>query len=124
MSSPPKNLNDTAWEQLFTKYDILKQIDVHGRFEISAEQIREFREPRLMAKFDHETNLPEIFFKNKLEDFLQDEEITPTVSGRMSSGAFSFKIANSKSNEYCSVQVNNSQIEIDAAYEGVRGLAY
>src|SRR5699024_1030712 len=29
-------------------------------------QIKEFREPRLMTKFDHRINLPDIFSKNNL----------------------------------------------------------
>jgi len=184
MSSSPKSLNDMAWEKLFDKYNILEKICLQGRFEISATQIKEFREPRLMAKFDHAINLPKIFSNNKLailpisrgdyvisnfnayhkfesgnatitrlalpsyiqsldankipseaialncavaagiiEDFLQDEDIIPTVSGRMGSGAFTFDIMNSKSGSPCSVQVNNAQIEIDAAYEGVGSLA-
>lgn len=52
MSNAPKSLNDEAWEKLFSKYDILNQIDDAGQFVISATQIKEFREPRLMAKFD------------------------------------------------------------------------
>ncbi|GHS96501.1 hypothetical protein AGMMS50276_15000 [Synergistales bacterium] len=184
MSRAPKSLNDAAWEQLFTKYDILNQIDANGRFEISATQIKEFREPRLMAKFDHAINLPKVFSDNQLailpitrgdyvishfaayhkfednntpvtrvslptyiqsldsnnipsetialncavaagivSEFLQDEDLISTVSGRMGSGSFDFDIANAKSNMLCRVQVNNSQIEIDAAYEGVKGLA-
>lgn len=66
MSSAPKGLNDKAWEALFDKYSILNQVDARGWFEISAAQIKEFREPRLMAKFDHTINLPEIFSSNKL----------------------------------------------------------
>jgi hypothetical protein len=184
MSNSHKSLNDTAWENLFEKYHILNQIEAHSRFEISASQIKEFREPRLMAKFDHAINLPEIFADNNLvilpisrgdyvisnfdayhkfelgnapitkvvlpaylqsldpngitseavalncalatgiiADFLQDEDIVPTVSGRMGSGTFSFNIINLKNYSPCSVQVSNSQIEIDAAYEGVRSLA-
>ncbi|MDR2522107.1 MAG: hypothetical protein LBC93_00150 [Synergistaceae bacterium] len=66
MNSSPKSLNDTAWEQLFSKYDILNQIAVNGQFKISARQIKDFREPRLMAKFDHTINLPKIFADNQL----------------------------------------------------------
>jgi len=66
MSSSPESLNNIAWEQLFLKYDILSQIGIKGRFEISAVQIKEFREPRLMAKFDHRINLPKIFADNDL----------------------------------------------------------
>jgi len=56
-------------------------------------------------------------------EFLQDEDLIPTVSGRMGSGSFSFTIANSRNNARHYIQVNNSQIEIDAAYEGVKCLA-
>jgi hypothetical protein len=67
MSNAPKSLNDEAWEKLFSKYDILNQIDVAGQFVISATQIKEFREPRLMAKFDHTINLPKLFADNHLQ---------------------------------------------------------
>ena len=184
MSSSPKSQNDIAWEQLFDKYDILNNIGIAGRFEISATQIKEFREPRLMAKFDHMINLPKILADNKLAilpitrgdyvishfdayhsfevdsasitkvslptyiqsldsnnipseaialncaiasgivaEFLDDEDLVATVSGRMGSGHFGFSITNAKSQTLDRVQVTNTQIEIDAAYEGVQGLA-
>lgn len=175
-------LNDIAWENLFHKYSILDTIQKYGEFIISANQIREFREPRLMTKFDHKINLPNIFAKNNLSilpitrgdyiissfsayqelntpigdvqkicipahiqslmpqflvsetialncanacgilnDFLEDTEIVPTVSGRMSSGRFEFNIDTSFGKK--TVTVDNSQIEIDAAYEGVNCLS-
>lgn len=175
-------LNDTAWQRLFVNYDILRTIQRDGQFFISARQIREFREPRLMTKFDHKNNLPEIFLQNNLSilpitrgdyvissfsayqelipsnnniqrvyipahlqslmpqflvseaialncanacgilnDFLEDDDIIPTVSGRMSSGAFNFNINTNSGTK--TVSVNNSQIEIDAAYEGVNYLS-
>lgn len=170
-------LNDGAWEKLFDKYQILDAVNRDGRFQISAAQIKEFREPRLMTKFDHRINLPEIFAANGLAilpvtrgdyvissfdayrdfenpagetrriripaymqslapqnlvseaialncanacgiltDFLADDPLVPTVSGRMSSGAFNFQIQTRAGRQ--TVAVNNSQIEIDAAYEG------
>jgi hypothetical protein len=66
MVSSPKSLNEIAWEKLFKKYDILNRVEARGRFEISAAQIKEFREPRIMAKFDHTVNLPKIFSDNCL----------------------------------------------------------
>lgn len=180
----PKSLNDKAWESLFEKYDILNRIDMDGCFQISAAQIKEFREPRLMAKFDHTINLPKIFAENKLsilpvtrgdyvishfdayhkfetadtaitkvsipshiqsldynnitseafalncaaaagiiEDFTDDEQIIPTVSGRMSSDYFRFNIMDTLSKKHREVVVYHSQIEIDAAYEGIRYLS-
>lgn len=56
-----------------------------------------------------------------LNDFLEDEDILPTVSGRMGSGAFDFEIMTNRG--VLTVPVNNSQIEIDAAYEGVNYLS-
>ena len=45
MNKLPFSLNDIAWEKIFEKYNILKQIDNNGQYEISATQIKEFREP-------------------------------------------------------------------------------
>ena len=175
-------LNDKAWESLFNKYHILAEIEQTGQFIISASQIKEFREPRLMTKFDHKENLPAIFATNNLSvlpitrgdyiissfsaykkldepnddvrrisipahiqslmpqflvseaialncanacgilnDFLEDDEFFPTVSGRMSSGKFGFDIDTAFGKKH--VMVNNAQIEIDAAYEGKRYLS-
>lgn len=182
--SEPKSLNDKAWEELFDKYDILNEIDMKRSFQISATQIKEFREPRLMVKFDHTVNLPSLFADNDLsilpvtrgdyvishfeayhkfentnsavtkaslpayiqsldynnitseavalncaiaagiiEDFTEDEQLISTVSGRMSSGQFGFQIMDKHSKQHRYVAVVNSQIEIDAAYEGVRYLS-
>lgn len=174
--------NDTAWKKLFDKYHILDEIKKNRQFIISADQIKEFREPRLMTKFDHRVNLPQIFVKNDLailpitrgdyvissfsayknfepptkdaqrvsippyiqslmpkflvseaialncanacgilNDFLEDEELVPTVSGRMSSGEFGFDINTTFGKQH--VMVSKSQIEIDAAYEGINYLS-
>lgn len=170
-------LNDTAWENLFDKYNILSEIKRNGQFIVSAKQIKEYREPRLMTKFDHKINLPNIFAANNLSilpitrgdyvissfsaykefdepsqdvkkisipshiqslmpqfivseeialncanacgilnDFLEDDELVPTVSGRMSSGRFEFCINTELGTK--NITVSNSQIEIDGAYEG------
>lgn len=177
-------MNDKAWESLFEKYDILNHIKQSGKYVISSAQIKEFREPRLMAKFDHSTNLPDIFTKNHLailpvsrgdyvisdfeayhtfeetdtslikasipsmiqsldsnhipseaiaincalasgilSDFLDEEILYATVSGRMGSGQFNFNITNSSETLTTPVSVNSAQIEIDAAFEGVNCLA-
>ncbi|WP_319507245.1 type II restriction enzyme [uncultured Methanolobus sp.] len=61
-----KTLNDIAWEQIFVKYDVINKIANDGFFEIKSKQINEFRESRLMAKFDHYINLPKTFRDNNL----------------------------------------------------------
>ncbi len=175
-------LNDDAWERLFERYRICEHVQQDGSFLISAAQIRQYREPRLMTKFDHIVNLPAVFARNGLailpvsrgdyiisafdayhtfeepsdsrvrvrlparlqslasqyltseaialncaeacgvlSDFLRDEDLTPTVSGRMGSGRFDFTIDGRAGRR--SVSVENAQIEIDAAYEGARFLS-
>lgn len=58
--------NDKAWGKIFEKYKIIDEINRNGFFDISSSLIKEYREPRLMTKFDHEVNLPDIFQKNNL----------------------------------------------------------
>ena len=58
--------NDVAWEKLFDKYKIIDRVNSEGFYEIQSKDINEFRESRLMAKFDHKVNLPNIFKKNKI----------------------------------------------------------
>lgn len=58
--------NDTAWNKLFERYNIAANIERDGFYEISAADIREYREPRLMCKFDHENNLPKVFKEHQL----------------------------------------------------------
>ena len=66
MSEKMKTQNDKAWEELFEKYNVLSHIEASGKFIISATKIKEYREPRLMAKFDHNINLPKVFSDNNL----------------------------------------------------------
>lgn len=54
------------WEEIFDKYNILNKINENGMFKITADQIREFKEPRLMAKFDYSKQLPSVFKNNGL----------------------------------------------------------
>jgi hypothetical protein len=58
--------NNEAWEALFQRFNILREVRRTGLFEIDAKTIKTVREPRLMSKFDHKTNLPEIFKTNGL----------------------------------------------------------
>lgn len=60
------NKTDTAWSNLFEKYKILNSIETNGIYNISSTQINEFREARLMTKFDHSVNLPLLFSQNNL----------------------------------------------------------
>lgn len=172
-----KSKNDIAWEKLFEKYRILEKLANNERILISSTEINQFREARLMTKFDHRSQLPKLFIEHKLSilptsrgtyeigmfetfcdfnkeevevtsiefptflesidhkditseaiaincafvskilhDFTGEENLLPTVSGRMSSSLFDFTI-NSQQNTV-NINVENSQIEIDGGFEG------
>ena len=80
-----------AWQVLIDKYDILTEISNNGFFKISASQIKEVKEPRLMAKWDSSEQLPNSLKKNKinllpdsrssyiLSDFLLYQELPKVV---------------------------------------------
>jgi hypothetical protein len=173
--------NDKAWQLIFDKHKILDRILKDGFSEITATKINEFREARLMTKFDHKSQLPKLFLDNSLSilptsrggyvigefdtfcdfnksevpitkvefphtlesldfrnitseataincsyvsnilsDFTDDENLLPTVSGRMSSSTFSFGINSNKG--LFNIKVENSQVEIDGGYEGNNSL--
>lgn len=57
---------DKAWETLFNRHNIIQEVQKNGFFEIQAKEIKMEREPRLMAKFDHYSNLPKLFKDNGL----------------------------------------------------------
>lgn len=176
-----KSKNDIAWEAIFEEYRILDRLAKNDRVSISSMEINEFREARLMTKFDHRSQLPELFVEHKLSilptsrgtyeigafetfcdfnkedveivpvnfptflesidykditsesiaincafiskilhDFIGEENLFPTVSGRMSSSLFDFAI-NSKQKTF-RINVENSQIEIDGGFEGDNSL--
>jgi len=172
-----KSKNDLAWEKVFDKYKIIEKISLEGHHLISSTSINEFREARLMTKFDHKSQLPKLFIDNDLSilptsrggyiigsfdtfcnfnvdeievtkinfptflesldyrditseataincafvskilhNFTEEENLLPTVSGRMSSSSFNFDI-NSLKNLF-KINVINSQVEIDGGFEG------
>ena len=176
-----KSKNDIAWEKIFEKYNIIDNILNNGHSIISSTNINEFREAKLMTKFDHKSQLPKLFAENNLSilptsrggyvignfetfssfntddvaitpiefptflesldfrditseataincafvskilhDFTEEDNLFPTVSGRMSSSSFGFDI-NSGAGLF-NVNVGNSQIEIDGGYEGDKSL--
>ena len=178
------SLIDDKWRILFDKYRIEREIEKHGRFYITADQIREVKEPRLMTKFDTRESLPRVFGKKIsilpvsrggyvlgefdlyqdfpeipsdikrvtsakipdyfesidlhdirseasainvmsitgiLDDFLGEDRMVQTVSGRMGSGNFEFYVSDYQKSEPIEkkplIQVQNSQVEIDGGFE-------
>lgn len=61
MAMSRANANDLAWENAFLELGLLPAIRRQGWVDVSARELRKFREPRLMAKIDYSNNRPEIF---------------------------------------------------------------
>lgn len=54
--------NDEAWSKLFDKHRLLEVLNNNGdEFIITSKEINQFRESRLMTKFDSRKDLPKIF---------------------------------------------------------------
>ena len=92
MSQMKNNLSaNEAWKQIIEKYDIINEVQKNGIFHIKASQIKEFKEPRLMAKWDSSDSLPKVLKDCKinilpisrseyvLSDFLLYQEIPELV---------------------------------------------
>lgn len=60
------NANDLAWAKAFDSLDLFVPIRRQGWVDVTARALREFREPRLMAKIDHSNNRPKIFQEEDL----------------------------------------------------------
>ena len=57
---------DQAWKMLLNKYNIVENVNENGIFYMKSSQIREYKEPRLMAKWDSSENLPQPLKNNNL----------------------------------------------------------
>lgn len=79
------------WEDIFKDKNILEEIKKDGFYIISANEIKKYKEPRLMAKFDFSKQLPKIFKENHLG-------ILPINNGEYIIGRFNLFQNISKSN--------------------------
>ena len=108
---------------------VIAKFDAYHKFEESTSEITNYSIPNYIQSLDSNNIQSETIALNCaiaagiIEDFLEDEKLVSTVSGRMGSGVFNFNIDNTNDNTSSTITVTNSQIEIDAAYEGINSLA-
>lgn len=107
---------------------VISEFKAYHAFEECNSPIQEFSLPDYLQSINDDEIPSETiainaaFASGILSDFFEDEDLCPTVCGRMRSGNFDFEINNVK-NERVHVGVQNSQIEIDSAYEGLKYLS-
>lgn len=107
---------------------IISKFDAYHPFESNVTPIHQFSLPDNLQSINDE-NIPSesiainaAFASGILADFFEDEDLYSTVCGRMGSGEFSFNIKGI-SGQVLPINVKNSQIEIDSAYEGINYLS-
>ena len=135
--------NSDARPELFVKNNLsilpitrgdyyISHINAYHNFESEASEITYLTPPEHIKSLDvtsinsESKALNMAYISGILADFLEDESLLPTVSGRMSSDSFAFYanvVGEAVSDEDSAVTVENSQIEIDGAYEGIKSLA-
>ncbi len=59
-------INDIKWQILFERHRIVEAVNTHGYFDITADQIKTVREPRLMCKMDFKQSVAKPFKDNGL----------------------------------------------------------
>jgi len=107
---------------------IISGFDAYKSIEPLHNEITQASLPEYIESINHENITSEAtaincaYVSGILADFLEDEGLKPTVSGRMSSGEFSFYIHSTSKDTSVEVNVINSQVEIDGGYEGIRQL--
>lgn len=101
---------------------IIGTFDTFFDFNTDEVEIERIEFPSLLESLNHKEITSEAtaincaYVTNILQNFTGEKSLLPTVSGRMSSSSFDFKINDSKG--LFSVSVGNSQVEIDGGYEG------
>ena len=107
-----------AWVELIKKYDIENIVKRKGYFQINSKQIKEYKEPRLMAKWDclpkvlqdkHLNILPESRSSYVMGDFLLYQEI-PELKEHVS------KMAHVDLPEYESIDIHHVHSEANAIH--------
>lgn len=80
MSQTKNSLSaNDAWKALIDKYNILEEVQKNGCYHIKASQIKQFKEPRLMAKWDSTDSLPRVLRDNNI-NILPDSRSSYVIS--------------------------------------------
>lgn len=67
--------NDKAWQTFFDHTSTLQQIQEHGFCYVKAQDLKRVtqREPRLLAKQDRISDLPQVIHQQRSDDFSDQE---------------------------------------------------
>ena len=98
---------EEGWSALLGKYNIVQEVEQNGIFHITAAQIKEYKEPRIMAKWDSSENLPSSLKNNRL-NILPDSRSSYVI------GDFILYQEIPELGEYETIDINNITSEANA----------
>lgn len=107
---------------------VISQFAAYKDFEEIIPEIKKVPFPEYIESIDYSNITSEAmaincaYVSGIIADFVEDENLLPTVNGRMSSNTFNFNIRNIATQNNFFINVVNSQIEIDGGYEGIKYL--
>lgn len=109
----------TRGSYIISQFDAYKGLDYDGSIEtIEVPFPTEIESIDINNIYSEATALNCAYTTGMINHFLEEEYTYPTVSGRMSSTSFSFNIRNIANGKDFTVDVSNSQVEIDGGFEG------
>lgn len=100
------------------KFQNYQKIDIDNNLEVETKYL-----PDYISTIDNRNitseaiSLNSAYISGMIEDVV-GEEVVPTIQGRMGTGEFSYQISLKDNNKF-NVNVQNSQMEIDASYESI-----
>ncbi len=101
---------------------VIGEFETFCDFNVDDIEVSPIEFPTFLESLDHRDITSEAtaincaFVSEILHDFTNEDKLLPTVSGRMSSSLFNFGVNSPKG--LFTVNVGNSQVEIDGGYEG------
>lgn len=107
---------------------IISSFNAYQDICISNSNVKNFSIPDYIESINYQSISSEAsaincaYISGIFNDFFEDDDIVPTLSGRMSSEEFNFTIQNLKTSNNLQICVKNSQIEIDGGFEGIKSL--
>ena len=109
----------TRGSYIISQFDAYKSLKYDGDIEtIEVPFPTEIESIDISNIYSEATALNCAYTTGMINHFLEEEYTYPTISGRMSSSSFSFNIRNVEDGKDFTVDVSNSQVEIDGGFEG------
>lgn len=105
------------------KFNNYENVQIDNNIEVVTKHLPEFITTIDYKNISSEAiSLSSAYISKMIEDVV-GEEVVPTIQGRMGTGEFSYQIKVLDNTQEFTIDVKNSQMEIDGSYEGISKFA-